>query len=310
MKKGFIVPAIILAGAALAASAVFVFSELGSDGQDFLASSQNPQWVEKAGEGLIAPACASSNPSTYVCDGTTPKVTISFVNESGTMCNYDLEITGIKARDNIEDFTLQAGGVGSWTFSGVNGGSYLWSVFSQDHCNGTGNYDFVETGGLVEGLNCAAYTLTVNSSGASGVAITSSTGHGGTTNYSRTGLTSGTAVSLTAPATSGGMNFSSWTGCDSVSGNTCNVTMNADRTVTANYVAQICGNGVDVGLRIYENNAVRKIAVVPDGAGISKLKIQARGSAWEVVTVDPSDPNASKMRIQTPAGIRALCLLP
>lgn len=81
------------------------------------------------------------------------------------------------------------------------------------------------------------YTLSVNSSGASSVAVTSSTGHGGTTNYSIASINSGTSVSLTAPSTSGGMNFSSWIGCDSVSGNTCSLTMNAARTPTANYTA-------------------------------------------------------------------------
>ena len=41
--------------------------------------------------------------------------------------------------------------------------------------------------------------------------------------------------SLTAAATAGGNNFSGWSGCDSGSGTTCNVTMNADKTVAALY---------------------------------------------------------------------------
>lgn len=44
----------------------------------------------------------------------------------------------------------------------------------------------------------------------------------------------GATVSLTAPATVGS-NALSWKGCDSVSGTTCAATMNADRTVTAQY---------------------------------------------------------------------------
>jgi len=81
------------------------------------------------------------------------------------------------------------------------------------------------------------WNFTVSSLGATGVAITSATGHGGTTNYTRT-ITGGTAVTLTAPSTSGGHNFSSWTGCDSVTTTTtCNLTMNATRTVTVNYAA-------------------------------------------------------------------------
>ncbi len=80
------------------------------------------------------------------------------------------------------------------------------------------------------------YTLTVNSSGATGVAIGASpTAYAGTTNYSKTGIASGTGITLTAPSTQGGATFSSWSGCNSASGVTCSVTMNASKTVTANY---------------------------------------------------------------------------
>lgn len=79
------------------------------------------------------------------------------------------------------------------------------------------------------------YTLTVNSTNpASGVAIT---GTAGTTPYTET-ATAGTQYTLTAPTTAGGNNFSSWTGCTSTSGTgnvTCNVTLNSNMTVTANY---------------------------------------------------------------------------
>ena len=47
----------------------------------------------------------------------------------------------------------------------------------------------------------------------------------------------GTVVTLTAsPAT--GSDFTSWSGCDSVSGATCTVTMNAARSVTATFTLQ------------------------------------------------------------------------
>ncbi len=47
----------------------------------------------------------------------------------------------------------------------------------------------------------------------------------------------GTVVTLTAtPAT--GSNFTRWDGCDSVSGATCTVTMNAARSVTATFTLQ------------------------------------------------------------------------
>ncbi|NVN90125.1 MAG: hypothetical protein HXX11_05920 [Desulfuromonadales bacterium] len=51
----------------------------------------------------------------------------------------------------------------------------------------------------------------------------------------------GETVSMTAPATSGGSPFNNWVGCDSFSGTQCTVTLNADRTVMANY-APITGD--------------------------------------------------------------------
>jgi hypothetical protein len=82
-----------------------------------------------------------------------------------------------------------------------------------------------------------SYTLNVNSSWAFAVAITASpTTYAGTTNYSKTAIPSGTSITLTAPATSGGKNFNNWTGCNSSSTRTCTVSMTANKTVTANYL--------------------------------------------------------------------------
>jgi len=82
--------------------------------------------------------------------------------------------------------------------------------------------------------------LTVNSSGVTGVIITGAVGaHGGTTNYTRA-LSTGTVIALTSPTTTGGLAFANWAGCDSVSGAggvTCNLTLNASRTVTAHFAA-------------------------------------------------------------------------
>jgi hypothetical protein len=84
------------------------------------------------------------------------------------------------------------------------------------------------------------YTLTVNSSGiTSGVPITvtppdTNNAGNGATSFTRV-YDSGTAVTLTAPATSGVDNFSAWTGCTSAKTVTCSVTLNANTTVTAAY---------------------------------------------------------------------------
>ncbi|MCI5133887.1 MAG: hypothetical protein D3920_02210, partial [Candidatus Electrothrix sp. AW2] len=83
-------------------------------------------------------------------------------------------------------------------------------------------------------------SLSVNSSGASGVAITGNpSAYSGSTNYTKTGVPSGTTITLTAPAAgSVSTSFSSWSGCDATdaAARTCTVTMSEDKTVTANFV--------------------------------------------------------------------------
>lgn len=84
------------------------------------------------------------------------------------------------------------------------------------------------------------WALTVSSSNpANGVAITASPADNlglssGATSFTFT-YNQNTQVTLAAPSTAGENGFSSWTGCDSASSNTCTVTVTANRTVTANY---------------------------------------------------------------------------
>ncbi len=86
-------------------------------------------------------------------------------------------------------------------------------------------------------------TLSVNSSGATYVLITSSNDNawGGHTNYRITDIATGTLVSLTAPDISGFLGtstFSHWVGCSSENGRTCSVTMNSSIGVTAVYIGE------------------------------------------------------------------------
>jgi len=80
-----------------------------------------------------------------------------------------------------------------------------------------------------------AYTLAVNSTGASGVPITSTTNHGGSTNYTKS-LTADTAVSLFAPADFAGKQFTGWTGSVSIENQTISLTISGDTTLIANYL--------------------------------------------------------------------------
>jgi hypothetical protein len=95
------------------------------------------------------------------------------------------------------------------------------------------------------GAAATSHTLTVNSSGAAGVAISASPAtYAGTTNYIKTGIAGGTTLTLTAPSSAGGATFANWSGCTSisVSGFTCNVTVNASTSVTANYNSGAASN--------------------------------------------------------------------
>jgi hypothetical protein len=93
-------------------------------------------------------------------------------------------------------------------------------------------------------VSAALKTLTVASSNpANGINITVSpvdinSNSGGPTPLARS-YAQDANVTLTAPATSGGNYFSGWTGCDNTSGQTCKVSMSADKTVTASFVTSI-----------------------------------------------------------------------
>lgn len=92
-------------------------------------------------------------------------------------------------------------------------------------------------------------TLTVTSTPATGAAITvspadNSSNGNGTTQFTRT-YNNNTSVTLTAPATVGGNNFSKWqkNGVDATTNTSTTVAMDADYTMTAVYTAPSGGGG-------------------------------------------------------------------
>jgi hypothetical protein len=119
------------------------------------------------------------------------------------------------------------------------GSDVLKATYTPDSA-GAANYNS-STGTAAVTVTIPVYTLNVDSvSPASGVAIAvtpADNNHaaGGTTAFTRA-YNAGSSVTLTAPATSGNYAFSLWNGCTSASTVTCKVTMNANTTVTANYV--------------------------------------------------------------------------
>lgn len=96
-------------------------------------------------------------------------------------------------------------------------------------CTGTGACSVLMNGNKSVTANFARiqYVLTASVSPSAGGSITG----GGTYN-------SGTRVTVTATPNAG-YNFGSWSGCDSVSGSVCTVTMTSAKTVTATFTAVV-----------------------------------------------------------------------
>ena len=69
-----------------------------------------------------------------------------------------------------------------------------------------------------------------------------------------------------------------------------------------------CNGGIDIGIRMQDGTGTKKIAVEPGGP-TSLLRIY-KGGVRGIVLVAPTDANASKIRLKTPAGVQALCALP
>jgi len=64
--------------------------------------------------------------------------------------------------------------------------------------------------------------------------------------------------------------------------------------------------GVDIGLRVFDGTQIVPIAAEPLGTLTSPLRIGKNGNTYGVVLVDILDPNASKVRINTSGGVKAL----
>lgn len=63
---------------------------------------------------------------------------------------------------------------------------------------------------------------------------------------------------------------------------------------------------IDIGLRIFDGREIIRIACEPAGTLTSPLRIAKNGVIYGIVLVDPSDPHASRIKVQTKSGIKAL----
>ncbi len=175
----------------------------------------------------------STNPTTGVAIGVSP------VDNSGA-ANGATSFTRTYNSGTSIQLTAPATS-GSNTFSGWSGctsaSTVTCTVMLNANTTVTANYTAAPP-------PPTTYTLTVNSTNpVSGVPIVVSpadnnSAANGTTAFTRT-YNAGTTVTLTAPATSGTNTFSSWTGCAPAASATCTVTLNANTTVVANFVAPV-----------------------------------------------------------------------
>ncbi|WP_348264104.1 glycoside hydrolase family 44 protein [Telmatobacter sp. DSM 110680] len=110
----------------------------------------------------------------------------------------------------------------------------------------------------------SAFVLTVNTvNPVNGVAMTvapadNNGAANGNASFTRT-YNSGTAVTVTAPATSGSHTFISWAGCTSAKTVACSITMSANATVTATYASPtiaVTPNTAIIGSQVQFNAAL------------------------------------------------------
>jgi len=74
------------------------------------------------------------------------------------------------------------------------------------------------------------------------------------------------------------------------------------------YTGGSAGSGMDIGLRLFDGTKTNKIAA--EWPAVSALRIFKNGTNYGIVLAATNSPNASKFRIQTASGIKALQKLP
>jgi hypothetical protein len=127
-------------------------------------------------------------------------------------------------------------------------------------------------------------------------------GGGGGGQYS-----SGTVVTLTATP-SAGFNFQSWTGCDSVAGNTCTVTMNASRTVTALFMQSVALKIDNVSPRAGRAAGGQSVKLTGEFTGLSTVTMGGVPASWsysngtsEITVTSPAHAVGAVDFLLTPA---------
>ncbi|MGD0941100.1 MAG: hypothetical protein ABR905_15455 [Terracidiphilus sp.] len=197
------------------------------------------------GLSLWITACGGNVGKTNPPPPTTYSLTVNSTNPASGVAVTVSPADNNSASNGTTSFTrtYDAGASVTLTAPAASGGN-TFSSWSGACASTTTACTVTMTGNATETANYVApvqtYTLTVNSTNpSSGVAITVSpadnnSATNGATSFARV-YNSGTPVTLTAPATASGNDFSLWSGCTSANGSTCTVTMSGNSAVTANY---------------------------------------------------------------------------
>jgi hypothetical protein len=154
--------------------------------------------------------------------------------------------SGATSATSALTFTFASGTQVTLTYPSQNG-LHLFDGITGVTCSSTtvgtsnGSCSFAVNANTSVSVNYG-YNLTVNSTNpASGVSVTASSSNVSgivtpiVTPNQLGAIPSGGTILLTAPATASGNTFGSWTGCTTISGAQCSVTVNSDTTVSASY---------------------------------------------------------------------------
>ncbi len=197
-------------------------------------------WGTMAGDPGYDPECDSN------CDGSIDVVDLlNLASNFGKVVPVTLTVNSAGASSVAISSATGQGGTTNYTASlqpyttvtltaPASSGGQTFVGWTGDVTSSNRTISFDVNGPMTVTANYADLTLTVNSSGVSSVVITSTTGDGGTTNYTKS-LTAVRTVTLTAPATSGGETFIGWTGRAYTSNQTVSFTLDGPATITANY---------------------------------------------------------------------------
>ena len=185
------------------------------------------------------PGRSSGQPTGTLPAGTT-QATLSLVTDEAATCRY-ATTRGVVYSAMAGTFTTTGGTSHATTVGSLaDGGSYTFYVRCQDGPGNVNTDDFTIAFSVASPPPPQRFPLTVTKAGSGRGTVTSSAGGldcPATSATCSASYDSGTRTTLTARPASGS-SFGGWSGCDTVSGTSCTVTMSAARSVTATFNPQ------------------------------------------------------------------------